>query len=75
MSQLFLWTNPGKPVWDLIKYDSHKNADIASFLLGDNKEGRGAQEHTVAKDQVWLLYFKVTANFLFNVDNDYFKRN
>lgn len=46
MSQLFLWTNPGKPVWDLIKYDSHKNADIASFLLGDNKGGRGAQEHS-----------------------------
>lgn len=37
------WTSPGKPAWDLIKYDSHKNADIASFLLGDNKGGRGAR--------------------------------
>lgn len=31
----------------------------------------GAQEHTVAEDQVWLLYFKATANILFNKDNDY----
>lgn len=31
------WTSPGKPVSDLIKYDSH----IASFLLGQNKWGVG----------------------------------
>lgn len=35
------WTSPGKPVRDLIKYDSHKNADIASFLFGDNKREGG----------------------------------
>lgn len=32
-------TSPGKPVSDLIKYDSH----IASFLLGQNKWGVGKQ--------------------------------
>lgn len=35
------WTSPGKPVKDLIKYDSHKKADIASFLRGDNNGGGG----------------------------------
>ncbi len=40
-------TSPGKPVKDLIKYDSHKNADIASFLWGDNKTegGRNTEWH------------------------------
>lgn len=28
------WTSPGKPVKDLIKYDSHKNADIEGTQSG-----------------------------------------
>lgn len=33
------WTSPGKPAKNLIKYDSHKNADTASFLRGVNTKG------------------------------------
>lgn len=55
----------GKPVEGLIKYDSHKNADIASFLCGDNKRGVGTQNGIRA---VRVLYLRKQTNRLYALE-------